>query len=174
MASEYDWTRFAKQVFIRTDIESAFRYFATPNGLEQWFIAHADYTAPDGSRRPADALIQPGDRYHWRWHQKLEAHGEVLEVVDNQRVQFTFGDKAPGSDEKIIVTVTFEDRDGETLIELTQHNMGDTPADHVGWHLSCNLGWSFFMTNLKALTEHGVDLREKSPDRAYTERAITH
>jgi hypothetical protein len=37
-----------------------------------------------------------------------------------------------------------------------------------------HLGWSFFMTNLKALLEHGVDLREFDPDRAYASRAITH
>jgi hypothetical protein len=30
------------------------------------------------------------------------------------------------------------------------------------------------MTNLKALLEHGIDLRETGPDRAYASRAITH
>ena len=52
--------------------------------------------------------------------------------------------------------------------------MADTPAANVSWHLGCNLGWSFFMTNLKGLLEHGVDLRETDPERAYASRAITH
>ena len=33
--------------------------------------------------------------------------------------------------------------------------------------------WRFFMTNLKAWLEHGVDLREVDPERAYASRAIT-
>ena len=40
--------------------------------------------------------------------------------------------------------------------------------------MGCNLGWSFFITNLKALLEHGIDLRETDPDKAYTVRTLTH
>lgn len=60
------------------------------------------------------------------------------------------------------------------MLELTQENMADTLEAHSGWHLSCNLGWSFFMTNLKALLEHGIDLREYSQERAALSRAVTH
>ena len=56
---------------------------------------------------------------------------------------------------------------------ITQENMADTTEAHSGWHLSCNLGWSFFMTNLKAFLEHGIDLREADPERAYASRAIS-
>ena len=51
--------------------------------------------------------------------------------------------------------------------------MADTLEAHAGWHMSCNLGWSFFMTNLKALLEHNIDLRETNPERAYQSRAIS-
>ncbi|MFN2293057.1 MAG: hypothetical protein ACK2U0_01470, partial [Candidatus Promineifilaceae bacterium] len=61
-----------------------------------------------------------------------------------------------------------------TLLELVQENMPDTPEAQVSWHMGCNLGWSFFMTNLKALLEYGVDLRETDQERAYASRAITH
>ncbi len=44
----------------------------------------------------------------------------------------------------------------------------------MNWHMGCNLGWSFFMTNRKALLEHGVDFRETDPEKAYASRAITH
>ena len=93
----------------------------------------------------------------------------------DEKLVFTFGDKEPGSEEKIIVTVDVHaEEDGVTRLRLVQENMPDTPQGHVGWHMGCNLGWSFFMTNLKALLEHGVDLRETDRERAYDSRALTH
>ena len=56
---------------------------------------------------------------------------------------FTFGDKTPGSDEKIVVTVTCQPLHNETRVTLTQNNMADSPEAHVNWHMGCNLGWSF-------------------------------
>lgn len=173
-AQSYDWSRFKKQIFITADPQEVFLAWAVPQNIEQWFIAQADYSTPDGSDRPAAETVKAGDHYHWRWHQDIEATGTVLEVIENEKLRFTFGDKEKGSGEKIVVTVTCTPQNGETLLELAQENMAVTPKAQVGWHLGCNLGWSFFMTNLKALLEHGVDLRETDPERAYASRAITH
>jgi len=169
-------TRFKKKVFIKTPPEQVFRAWATAEHIRQWFIAKADNIGPDGRPRQAAELVQPGDQYFWQWHQDLNASGTILEVVENQRLKFTFGDKTPDSEEQILVTVTLSASEdgGETLLELTQENMADTPAAQVGWHLGCNLGWSFFITNLKGWLEHGIDLRETDPDRAYAARAISH
>jgi uncharacterized protein YndB with AHSA1/START domain len=169
----YDWTRFTKRIYLQAPIEDAFRAWTTPGGIVAWFIAQAVYTAPDGTRRTAQEMVKPGDRYHWQWHQDLAMQGEVLAVEPNHIFQFTFGQAEPGSDKWIKVTVHFTEEDGETLMELTQQDIADTPEAHVGWHLSCNLGWSFFMTNLKAQLEHGIDLREKDPARAAETRAIS-
>ncbi len=175
MSNSYDWTRFEKQIFIKADPAAVWRAWAVPENIVKWFIATADYTTNMASLRPAGDTVQPGDHYHWRWHQELEAKGEVLEVVENERLSFTFGDKVPGSAEKIMVTVEVsEETDGVTRLRLVQDNMADTSEAHVGWHLGCNLGWSFFMTNLKGLLEYGIDLRETDPQRAYDSRAITH
>lgn len=175
MTTKYDWTKFKKQIFIQASPEKVFDAWTKPNDIVKWFIAQADYTSPDGDLRLADATVQAGDKYYWRWHQDLEMRGEILKVEDNHTLQFTFGDKEAGSNEKIIVTVEVsESEPGTTLLELTQENMADTPEAHSTWHLSCNLGWSFFMTNLKALLEHGVDLREYSQERAASSRAVTH
>jgi len=173
-AQNYDWTVFKKQIFIDAEAEQVFRAWAVPEGIVQWFIATADYTKLDGILRPYSDTVKAGDRYHWRWHQDLETTGTVLEVVENEKFRFTFGDKEKGSDEKVVVTVTVKPENGTTLLELVQENMPNTPEAQVNWHMGCNLGWSFFMTNLKALLEHGVDLRESDPDKAYASRAITH
>ena len=160
-----------RQVYIKANVEQVFQAWVIPNQLERWFIATAHYTVPDGAPRQPNELVRSGDDYHWQWHQDLEVQGKVLKVVENEVFQFTFGTNNDGK--AIVVTVTFSYDGDETLVQLSQSNMTDTPADHVGYHLSCNLGWSFFMTNLKALLEHGVDLREKTPERAYATRAMS-
>jgi uncharacterized protein YndB with AHSA1/START domain len=175
MSNNYDWTRFERQVFINAEPAEVWRAWTVPENIVKWFIATADYTTDEASPRPADDVVQAGDNYHWRWHQDLASNGRILEVVENERLSFTFGDKEPGSAEKIIVTVEVnQEDDGVTRLRLVQDNMADTPEAHAGWHLGCNLGWSFFMTNLKGLLEYGVDLRETDPQRAYDSRAVTH
>ena len=172
--SNYDWTTFRKQIFIDAGPQEVFQAWAVPEQIVRWFIATAAYTMPDTAQRPSGDIIKAGDQYHWCWHQDLETRGTVLEVVENEKLRFTFGDKENGSKEKIEVIVNVRPYQDTTLLELVQENMADTPEAHVAWHMGCNLGWSFFMTNLKALLEHGVDLRETDPDRAYASRAITH
>ena len=170
----YDWTRFERQIFIKADQAAIFRAWAVPENIVKWFIASAEYIAADNTPRKATDVVAAGDAYYWEWHQDLRTHGTILEVVENKKLVFTFGDKEPGSDEKIIVTVEVAlQEDGVTLLRLVQEHMADTPQAHVSWHMQCNLGWSFFMTNLKAWLELGIDLREKSPERAGATRAIS-
>ena len=171
----YDWTRFERQIFINAEPKAVFQAWAIPENIVKWFIASADYVAADHTPRQPGELVAPGDAYHWEWHQDLSSRGTILEVVENEKLVFTFGDKEPGSDEKIIVTVEVSpEKDGVTLLRLVQENMADTPQAHVSWHMQCNLGWSFFMTNLKGVLEYGADLRETDRERAYAARAVTH
>ena len=164
----YDWTQFTRQIFVQADLPTVFAAWAKPSEITKWFIAETEQA------RPADNMVQTGDRYFWHWHQDLHAQGRYLDVVENERLQFTFGDEAAYLDEKIVVTVEFTDLGDMTSVVLKQENLPDTDQGHVQWHMGCNMGWSFFMTNLKAQLEHGVDLRETDRERAYASRAITH
>ena len=169
----YDWTRFRRQVFIAAPAETVFHAWLTADQITRWFIAAATYTAPNGTVRQPDEPVQAGDHYHWRWHQDYEETGRILQVGPGLMLQFTFGATYDASDSPIVVTVRCHEEDGLTRLELAQANMADRPDVHYGWHMGCNLGWSFFLTNLKALLEHGVDLRETDPERAYLSRALT-
>lgn len=169
----HDWTYFKRQIFIKAECAEVFKAWTTAKGITAWFIAEAQYTTVNGQHRALDEQIQSGDQYYWRWHQDLETQGEILEVQPNTRLCFTFGNKGDGSDEKVIVTVSFTELDNETMIELHQDNMPTSDDDKRRWYLGCNMGWSFFMTNLKALLEYGADLREYEADRAYSSRAIS-
>ena len=173
--TQYDWTRFERRIFINAQPEKVFRAWAAPGEIVRWFIAKAECHSPDGDLRAPTEIVKAGDSYFWEWHQDLRTQGTILEVVENEKLGFTFGDKEPGSEEKIIVTVEVVPEDeGVTLLRLVQENMADTPQAHVSWHMQCNLGWSFFMTNLKGLLEYRVDLRETDRERAYAARALTH
>lgn len=169
----FNWTKFEKQVYIRATSQAVFDAWAIPDELIKWFIAEANYTTKVAEKRDKADYIAAGDNYHWRWHQDLEASGTVLDVIPNEQIVFTFGKQSPESDEEIVVTVQVEAQpDGYTKLSLCQENMPDTPYGHQ-YHLSCNLGWSFFMTNLKGLLEYGIDLRETNPDRVEAARAIS-
>lgn len=164
----YDWTQFSREIFIQADLPTVFQAWAKPNEITKWFIASTE------QNRSADEIVQVGDQYFWHWHQNAHATGTFLEVFENEKLQFTFGDEATDLDEKIVVTVQFTDLGDMTSVVLKQENLPDTEQGHVQWHMGCNMGWSFFMTNLKALLEHGVDLRETDEERAFASRAITH
>jgi len=169
----FNWTRFEKQVFIKAPSETVFNAWAIPDEFIKWFIAEANYTKNGQGNRTGRECIGPGDHYHWRWHQDLATTGVICDVVPNERIRFTFGKQSPESDVDVMVTVQVEELgDGYTKLSLIQENMADT-AYGRHYHLSCNLGWSFFMTNLKGLLEHGIDLRETHPDRVEAARAIS-
>ena len=171
--STYDWTSFRRQVFIAAPCQTVFRAWTSADQITRWFIAAATYAAADGQIRQADEQIQAGDSYHWRWHQDYVETGRILRVDPDLTLQFTFGATYDAGAGPIVVTVHCHDEGGQTRLELEQANMADLPAVHYGWHMGCNLGWSFFLTNLKALLEHGIDLRETDPERAYLSRALT-
>lgn len=173
MNEHFDWTCFKRQIFIKADSAEVFNAWTTAAGIVNWFIAEAHYQTVEGRERAADEPVEAGDRYHWRWHQNLETSGEVLEVGPGDYLRFTFGDRADGSGEQVVVSVTFRDLGGETLLELQQENMPANEPGKVHWYMGCNMGWSFFMTNLKARLEYGVDLREHDAERAYASRAIS-
>lgn len=92
--------------------------------------------------------------------------GKVLDVQENSSFKFTFGKKEPGSDEDVIVNVKFKDNDGLTVIELEQSNIADNEYGHVTFNLSCMVGWSYYLTNLRSIFESGFDYREKEKERA--------
>ena len=87
--------------------------------------------------------------------------GKVLEVVPDSSFKFTIGKKEPDSDEDVIVNVSFSEKVGMTEIELTQNNIADNEYGRMNYNLSCVVGWSYFMTNLRSLFESGFDYREK-------------
>jgi hypothetical protein len=58
----------------------------------------------------------------------------------------------------LIVKVTLEKHDPGCLVTLHQYNIPETDEDKSYWDFGCKTGWNFYLTNLKAFMDHGVDL----------------
>ncbi len=171
--SDYNWTVFKRKAYIKASMKEIFDAWTKPYDITTWFIKDAKYTDSNGNLRANDETVGTGDKYEWEWHQDLTSSGDVLEVIPNKLFKFTFGNKEKGSDEKVIVSIEFKEENNEIEYILTQENMGGSDLEMAKYHLSCNMGWSFFMTNMKAVYENGIDLREHDPKRAMDTRAIS-
>ncbi|MCW9065763.1 MAG: SRPBCC domain-containing protein [Ignavibacteriaceae bacterium] len=163
---EYMWTQFKQKEFIKAPLKDVFLKWATPKGITEWYLKNAEYVSPDGKTRTGNEVVKSNDSYTWYFYSGLVIKGTVLEVMPNSKFKFTFGKKEPGSDEDVIVNVLFIEKDGVTEIELTQSNIADNEYGKVTYNLSCMVGWSYYLTNLRSLFESGFDYREKEEQLA--------
>ena len=170
---DYSWKEFTVREYVPTDVETAFNYWAKANKIIQWFIRKAEYTSNEGKEREGDEIIQTGDSYKWVFGSELTMNGTILEIDKNRLIRFTFGKKEPESDEYVQVKVTFKEKNGQTRITVFQNNIADSPFGQVTYNLSCVLGWSYYMTNLRSIIESGYDLRETDPKKDLETRSKT-
>jgi len=163
----YDWSYFRRRIYFDNSSKSElFRKWATPSGITEWFIEFATYTGADGNARGPNEVVRAGDKYTWIFHKGSVVEGEVLGVVEDSLFKFTFGKKEPGSDEDVVVRISLDEKDGMTEIELEQSNIADNEYGKVTYNLSCMVGWSYYLTNMRSIFESGYDFREKDEQLA--------
>ena len=61
--SSYNWKEFTKRIPIRTSAKAVYDAWTTQQGLESWFLRLAQFTKADGSVRPKNNHVEPGDKY---------------------------------------------------------------------------------------------------------------
>jgi uncharacterized protein YndB with AHSA1/START domain len=152
------WASFTLITNIDTDdVRSIFEAWATPAGMEKWFLRKADfYTITKRLRLPQE-LIKKEDTYKWLWYgysDEAAESGEVLATNEIDLLKFTF---TGGS----IVTIAIESRKGFTVVKLTQENIPEENDLDKNLYVQCQIGWTFYLANLKSIIEGGVDLRDK-------------
>jgi len=158
MSESYDWTQFRVSMIYRAPLPAVFGAWATPAGLESFFIAEGDHRGPDAKRRAGGEIVTRGDTYHWRWLHGIDLPGEVLAVEPDRSVAYTFG-----SDMRI--DVSFAERSGAIEVCVHQTGCATEDPDRAWQHLNCRSCWVYFLTNLKSVLEHGIDLRDRDqPD----------
>jgi uncharacterized protein YndB with AHSA1/START domain len=113
------WSSFKVTGDYNTDIRSLYEAWATPAGLEKWFLRKADFYAIAGRLRDPEEIIMKEDVYEWYWHGWDDStceKGEILEANGTDLLKFTFA-------KDNIVTVEFSSRNGVSIVELTQENI---------------------------------------------------
>ncbi len=151
------WTSFKVTGDYNTDIRTLYEAWATPGGLEKWFLRKADFfTIPRRLREPEEFILKE-DVYEWYWYgwgDESVEKGQILEANGTDLIKFTFA-------KDCIVTVEVSSRNGISLVELTQENIPLENDPSKNLFVQCQTGWLFYMTNLKSIIEGGVDLRNK-------------
>jgi hypothetical protein len=150
----FNLRKFSHGILINCHTEHLYSYVGRADGFTKWFIGNAEYINGE-NKRSAENYIQAGDKFHWKWLEKdFELSGEILEVIDKISVTFSFGSLHE-------IKITVSERGHMAHLRLEQYyKKAAEPNDFV--HINCAVCWVFFMTNLKSVIEHGIDLRETS------------
>jgi len=153
------WSKFTITADINTaDVRSVYLAFTTSQGLESWFLRKADfYTVPKRLRNKVEQISKE-DTYEWLWYgsNKVEK-GRVMDINCIDFLKFTF---SGGSE----VSVTFKSANGLTIVELEQEYIPEESDLSKNLYVQCQIGWTFYLANLKSVIEGGVDLRNKRDD----------
>jgi len=158
--AENNWTKFTVAADFNTDARSIYNAWATPEGLESWFLRKAEFYTITGRLRTPDEFILKEDTYEWYWHgfdDSTVEKGQVLEVNSIDFLKFTFSGGT-------IVTVSIQSKNGLTIVELTQENIPEETDSSKNLFVHCQIGWTFYLANLKSIVEGGIDLRNKRMD----------
>lgn len=151
------WTRFKVTGDFNIDIRTLYEAWATPEGLEEWFLRKADFFTIAGRHREPEEFILKEDTYEWYWHgwgDETCEKGQVLEANGTDLIKFTFA-------KDNVVTVNISSRNGISLVELTQENIPIEEDPAKSLFVQCQAGWVFYFANLKSVLEGGLDLRNK-------------
>lgn len=153
---EKNWSSFRLRVNIDVPVEKVYAAWATPAGLESWFLRRAGVTAGDAGRRVGDPM-QKGDRYEWLWHgypDTVEQKGAVTVANGTNQFAFSF---TMGS----LVNVSIFRECEETIVELTESGLPEDQDTLFKRYAEDYKGWIFYLVNLKSVLEGGLDLRNR-------------
>ncbi len=154
--SDYDWTQFHVHMYYLAPLDEVFARFATPGGLESFYVKEARFTSPDGVVRQPTDTYQMGDDYHFDYVHNYSHGGEVLAVEPGRLVSFTFGPC------DVAIRFRLVEGEGGTATEVDLHQTGCPVEDpERAWlHLNCRSCWIYFMTNLRSVLAGGPDVRD--------------
>lgn len=151
------WKKFKLCGDYNVDMRSLYLAWATPAGLEKWFLRKADFfTVPMRLRAPDEQILKE-DTYAWHWHgydNSVIQKGRILEANGIDKIKFSFSGDS-------MVTVSFSTRNGLTIVELEQTDIPQESDPEKNLLVQCQIGWTFYLTNLKSVMEGGKDLRNK-------------
>jgi uncharacterized protein YndB with AHSA1/START domain len=155
--STINWSTFTVRIDVNASTEQLYTAWATRAGIESWFLRMSEYMSAGGAVRANDELVQTGDTYKWMWHgwpNETVEHGTILDCNGKDIFKFSFGKAG-------VCSVRIYKEQNTTLVELVQEQIPDDETGKQMWHVGCKTGWTYYLTNLKAVYQYGVDVRNK-------------
>jgi uncharacterized protein YndB with AHSA1/START domain len=151
------WKEFELRIPVKADLSALYEAWATADGIERWFLRSARFMTAEGRTRKRREPIQKGDSYEWLWHgysdDVMEAN-PILEANGSDTIQFEFTGKC-------VVTVKLEKDGDSAIVVLNQERIPEDNDPGTNLYVNCQLGWTFYLTNLKSIFEGGLDLRNR-------------
>ena len=152
-----NFSEFKLRVNIKTSVENAYKAWATPAGLEAWFLKLV-IKDKDGNIRGGEEMVQEGDDYALSLITRPDnviLTGKILKANGKDLFSLTFSKGCP-------VTISIYREQDETIVQLLESNL-PTDEESIRKHfVNDSKGWIFYLTNLKSVLEGGLDLRNKN------------
>ena len=130
-------------------------YFEAPAGkvfsgltdskmLTKWFLSKAK------------VVPKKGGTYSFNWLGGYKMTGRVKRFEPDKSVSYSWHDKVDG---KLVDTVALfrVDKKGRGALLRLRHS-GFKDPEHFA---NCSSRWGYYLTNMKSVLDHGVDLRSK-------------
>ena len=149
-----DWDQFTCRVIIDASQEACFDAWTSEASITQWFVAECPAWGVDGTPNDSDRVFEVGGHIRLTWGEGTTDDAAIF--VLNADDHFAFG----WYEGKGRIDVLFSQFEGRTLVELHQVMSQGELEDRQKCALFCYSGWTFYLANLKAWLEHGIDLRE--------------
>ncbi len=149
---------FDLSVFVEVPAAKVTKAWKTAAGMQSWFLATANFVTDEGDARSANNPCRAEDMYWWEWLDQSVETGTIIES-SSSHLKFTYG-------QSVEVCVRWNSIADGTLIILSQTQVNDDLDELIRTYTSTLQSWTFYLTNLKAHLEHGIDLRDKIPTRA--------
>jgi len=151
---KHDWTQFRLKIELAVKPEKAFRAWTDDKLVPKWFCIKS--------------IIEPkrNGRLYFEWLGGDKLETKIIDIRENRLFVFPFGPK--GEKVKVSIKPTKKGCD----LEIHQYDMKTSAQDKWAMHKGCETGWTFFLANLKAYLEHGIDLRSHNRKKSYKQHYI--
>lgn len=155
-----NWNEFIVKGSFNSSVEELYRRWTTQDGIESWFLRSSVFRTASGEDRSQYDFAQAGDEFTWLWHgygDEVVEHRKVLSANGKDFFEFTFtGD--------CVVRVSIYPKGDLSIVEIRQDLIPDDDNSATNLFVHCQIGWTFYLANLKSVLEGGVDLRNKNPE----------
>jgi len=119
-----------------------------PRQLVKWFLQ--------------EASLEPktGGAFRFVWRGGYSMKGKVLRARPGKEVEFSWVDRFDGKVLKTVASFTLRKKGSGTLLAVT-HSGFKGGRRWVALFGAVQSGWAYYLTNLRSVLEHGVDLRSE-------------